>query len=455
MNRFTPVVTTVLVALPALAGPPTAEQVMKEITPGYVRTVIDTLPTFGTRHSLSDQESPTRGIGAARAWIKREMESYGGGAAGGSKLEVSFEEWVQEPARRVPQPTRFVNVVAVLPGTMPEAAGRRYYVVGHYDSMPSDVMDPKTDAPGANDDGSGTTAVMAIARAMAATPCEATIVFLCTAGEEQGLLGAKHHAEQAAARGEHILGVLNNDIVGDPWGPGGDMRYVTKHEVRVFSEPYSTKATPEELQRIRMLGMESDSPSRQLARFVAEVAEWEGTRVQPMLVFRQDRFLRGGDHLAFNEHGFPAVRFTEVHEDYRHQHQTPREEPGEDGKPVKYGDLPEHVDAEYLANVARLNAAVLVHLANAPSPPGNARVVTARLGYDTTLRWEKSPEPDTAGYEVVWRETTSPTWQYAKDVEGAVEVTLPESKDNYFFGVRAYDKDGNKSPVAFALAARE
>jgi hypothetical protein len=192
-----------------------------------------------------------------------------------------------------------------------------------------------------------------------------------------------------------------------------------------------------------------------LARYIVDVAKQHRTVVQPMLVFRQDRFMRGGDHIPFNEAGFPAIRFCEVHEDYRHQHQTPRVETGPDGKPVQYGDLPESVDFEYLANVTKLNAAVLVNLANAPSTPGRVRIVTAKLDITTTLRWDKSPEPDTAGYELVWRETTSPVWQHSRDVGDATEVTVAESKDNFFFGVRAYDEHGFKSPVAFAGAAKE
>jgi hypothetical protein len=450
ISRF--LIVLCLLAPSARGGPPTAKEVMADITPDYVRTVVDKLPTFGTRHSLSDAASPTRGIGAARAWIRQEFESFN---AGGGRLAVSLEEFMPPVGVRVPKPATFVNVVAVLPGTMPEAAGRRYYVVGHYDSMPSNVMDPDTDAPGANDDGSGTTAVLAIARAMASRPCESTIVFLCTSGEEQGLLGAKYHADQAAARGDDIRAVLSNDIVGDPWGPGGDPGKTTKNLIRVFSEGIPRNPGAASLAQIRNLSMESDSPSRQLARYIDEVARAEETDVRPMLVFRPDRFLRGGDHSAFNEAGFAAVRFTEVHEDYRHQHQTPRLEPGPDGKGVRYGDLPEFVDAVYLAGVARLNAATLIHLANAPSTPGKARVLTAQLEYTTTLRWEVSPEPDVAGYEVVWRETTSPVWQFSKDVGNVTEATIDESKDNFFFGVRAYDKDGYRSPVAFASAAKE
>lgn len=434
------------------SGPP-ASELAAQVSPTHIRELIDRLAAFGTRHTLSETESDTRGIGAARRWIKSEFETYG--RAGGGHLEVSVEEFDAPKSQRLPEGGKLVNIVAVLPGTMPSAAGRRYYIVGHYDSMCGDVMDPQSDAPGANDDGSGTAAVMEAARVLAGHPMEATVVFLCTAGEEQGLIGAKYHADQAAARGEDIRAVLNNDIVGDPRGPGGDPATEDRTHVRLFSEGLPRNPSAEELTRIRSLAGESDSPSREIARYVAEVADLEKTAVRPMLVFRLDRFLRGGDQSAFNDAGFAGIRFCEVNEDYKRQHQYVRVEPGADGKPVQMGDLPDFVDERYLADVTRLNLAALIHLASAPSSPGKSRIITAQLAYDTTLRWEASPEPDVAGYEVVWRETTAPVWQHSKDVGNATEATIPESKDNFFFGVRAYDRDGFRSPVSFPGAARE
>lgn len=430
------------------ARPDTVKDITSQISPDRVRATIDRLVSFGTRHTLSDTTSETRGIGAARKWIKSELESFN---AGGGKLEVAFEEFDAPKSQRIKDGAHVMNVLAVLPGT--KYPDRRYYVVGHYDSMPGNVMDPDSDAPGANDDGSGTTAVIEIARVMAAHPQESTIVFLCTVGEEQSLVGARYHAENAADKKLDIRAVLSNDIVGDPWGPGGDKSKATPGLIRVFSEGLPRNPSAQELSRIRNLAGESDSPSRELARYIADVAQKEKTAVQPMLVFRLDRFLRGGDHSAFNEAGFTAVRFTEVHEDYRHQHQNVRKEKDQAGNEVQYGDLPEHVDAEYLANVARLNAAALIHLANAPSTPTNARIITAKLEYSTTIRWDKSPEDDVAGYEIVWRETTAPTWNHVKDLGNVTEATIDESKDNFFFGVRAYDKDGYRSPVAFPGSA--
>ena len=452
MKRAQIAVATMLAAAGIALGQGSGEagNVMARISASHLRELDARLVAFGTRHSLSDTTSETRGVVAARRWIRSELESYN---AGGGKLEVALEEFDAPPSTRIPKGAHLANVVAVLPGTKYRA--RRYYVVGHYDSMPSNVMDPQADAPGANDDGSGTTAVMEIARVMANRPQESTIVFLCTVAEEQGLIGAKYHADQAAANKLDIRAVLNNDIVGDSSGPGGDPARATPGLIRVFSEGLPRHAKEEEYAKLRNLSAENDSPSRELARCIVDIAEREKTAVRPMLVFRLDRFLRGGDHSSFNEAGFAAVRFCEVYENYNRQHQNVREEKGADGKMTKYGDLPEGVDFDYLANVARLNAACLVHLANAPSTPTQARIITAKLEYTTTLRWEKSPENDVVGYEVVWRETTAPMWTHVKDVGNVTEAMIEESKDNVFFGVRAYSKDGYRSPAAFPVAAKE
>jgi Zn-dependent M28 family amino/carboxypeptidase len=435
-------------AVPSVAPPAAVTAMLREISAERVKQNVEKLVGFGTRHTLSDTESQTRGIGAARRWIKAEMERAAAesGRSGPLAMRVSFDtHHVKPDGKRVTRPVDVVNVVALLPGSMPQAAGRRYYVIGHYDSRRSDPLDATGDSPGANDDASGASLVMELARVVSKQRLDATVVFMTTAGEEQGLLGAKGHAEAARAAGLAIGGVLNNDIVGDPTGPPGAMH---RDRVRVFSEALPEQATPEALTALRRLAGESDSPSRQLARFVAEVAAWHRLDVQPLVVFRHDRFLRGGDHSAFNAAGYPAVRFTVVEENYNRQHQDVRVEGG-----VEYGDLPAFVDGPYLAGVARINAAALMHLANAPSAPADARIITAELANDTTLRWTASPEPDVAGYEVVWRETTSPFWQEARDVGRKTEATVAMSKDNYFFGVRAYDREGYRSPVSFPRAA--
>lgn len=434
---------------------PEVQALLAEVSVARIRSTIDSLVSFGTRHTLSDTQSPTRGIGAARTWILSQFQQAGG------RLQPAFDEYIAPVGRRVPEPVPLVNVMATLRGTMPEAAHRVYYVVGHYDSRASDVMDITSNAPGANDDGSGTTVVIELARVLAHAELDSTIVFLATAGEEQGLLGAAAHARAAREKGVNIAGVLSCDIVGDPTGAGGRE---SRAHIRLFSEglelgPLTIPQDEDErarqaaiaaMRQVRALGAESDSPSRTLARFIAEVAPCEKTQVQPLLIFRPDRFLRGGDHTAFSEQGFPAVRFTQVHENYNRQHQDVRTEDG-----VEYGDTPPYVDEHYLAGVTRLNLAALVHLANAPSPPPHTRILAGQLVYDTTLRWDRSPEPDVAGYEVVWRRTTSPVWEFVLDVGDATEATIDLSKDDWFFAVRAYDDKGYRSPVAMPLPANE
>jgi Zn-dependent M28 family amino/carboxypeptidase len=432
-------------------APPSADAATAEIdallagvSPERLDATVRRLAAFGTRHTLSRTDSDERGIGAARRWIKAEFERIPG-------LEVSFDSHLEPPGPRVPRETEIVNVVAVLRGARPEAAGRLYAVAGHYDSRRSDVMDAEGDAPGANDDASGVAVVLELARVLSARPHDATLVFLATAGEEQGLLGAKAHAKAARAAGRDVRALLNLDIVGDPGeGPRGLVGLPGGRRIRVFSEGIPPGASPEEVKRIASLVSENDSPSRQLARFVAETAALHRTGVEPMLVFRADRFLRGGDHLPFLAEGYPAVRFTDLREDYARQHQDPRVEGG-----VRYGDLPEFVDPGYLAAVARLNGAVLARLAGAPSSPANARVVAAALATDTLVRWSPSPEGDVAGYEVVWRETTSPDWRRAFDAGAATELRIDLSKDDGHFGVRAYDRDGLRSPASPCGAAKE
>jgi hypothetical protein len=429
-------------AVPRTVAPSGVDDLVARVDPERMHADIETLVGFGTRHTLSASDDPKRGIGAARRWIAQTFE----GAKGG--LQVSMDSHRLEPdGNRIDTAVEVVNVVAVLPGRMPEAAARRYYVIGHYDSRASNPMDRTSDAPGANDDGSGVAVTLELARVLADAELDATVVFLATAGEEQGLLGAAAHAADASERGLDIQAVLSNDIVGDPTGPGDKE---DRDHVRVFSADLGAWLSDEDLDTLRRLGSVNDSPSRQLARYIDTVAKWHALPLQPMLVARRDRFLRGGDHTAFNQFGFPAVRFCEVWENYDHQHQDVRRE-GD----TQYGDLPQFVDAEYLAGVAKLNLATVVHLANAPAPPTQARIIAAGLTNDTTLRWAEGPEPDVAGYEVVWRSTTSFIWEESKDVGPATEATLPLSKDNWFFGVRAYDRDGYRSPVAFPSVATQ
>lgn len=424
--------------------PAGVQDVMAAVSHENLRRVIDHLVTFGTRHTLSETESDTRGIGAARRWLRDELQEIAD-ASGRSDITVELMVHTQPPQQRVPNEIEIVNVVMTIPGTLAESKDRRFVVLGHYDSRAAGTNDGASDAPGANDDGSGTALVLELARVLSTRPCEATTVFLMTAGEEQGLLGARWYARTARENGWRVEAALSNDIVGDPTGPGGK---VDRHRVRLFSEAIPRDLEAQQIARIRTLGMENDSPSRQLARYVHEVALRHDTSVKPWVIYRVDRFLRGGDHTAFNEEGFPAVRFTEVEENYDRQHQNVSTR---DGRP--YGDVAEFVDERYLADVTRLNGAALFTLANAPSPPGNARLITAGLRNDTTIRWERSPQPDVAGYEVVYRDTTSPFWEVTIDVGDVTEHTLDLNKDNYFFGVRAYDRDGHRSLVSFPVAA--
>jgi hypothetical protein len=424
---------------------PRTDGILAEVSPSRLRADVDRLASFGTRHTLSAVEGE-RGIGAARRWIAAEFEriAAASGRAGDEAARVRFDAHVQHPAApRIPRETEIVNVECVLPGR----SARRVYFVAHYDSRATEPLDAASDAPGADDDASGVAALLEAARVLAPRRFEATIVLLAVAGEEQGLFGSKFHAAALRAAGTEVTAVLSDDIVGDPSGEGGAS---ARDAIRVFAEGLPRAASAEETKRVAALGAESDSPSRQLARCVAEVADAEGTRVRPRLVFRPDRFLRGGDHLSFQDQGFAAVRFTEVHEKYDRQHQDVRTENGR-----SFGDLPEFVDAEYLADVTRLNVAVLAHLADAPAPPRDARIVTAELTTDTTLRWSPGADGVAAGYEVVWRATTSALWDHAKDVGLVTEATLPLCKDDWLFGVRAYDREGRRGLVAFPGAAKE
>lgn len=428
------------------------------IDPARALSHVARLAAFGTRHALSPDTGDDRGAMAAARWLEGQFKAIA--TASQRDLRVEVETFEAPPMARLPKGARLANVVAVLPGKDPAAAKRAYYVVGHYDSRNADALDGAGDAPGANDDASGVAVVLECATALAqAAPLDATVVFLCTSGEEAGLVGARRHAQQiAGVRGYELVAALNNDIVGDPSplfvapdsapnSPGAP----APHLVRVFSEGLARSAAPDEIKRYAAEGAESDSPSRQLARYVAYVATREGLAAPaPMLVFRADRFLRGGDHTAFNEAGYAAVRFSTPAEDYSRQHVGITQR---DGKP--YGDLAAFCDGAYIAGVARLNAAVLMHLASAPRPPARARIVTAELETGTTLRWDADPEGQAAGYEVVWRSTTSPDWTGSLDVGMSLEARVALSKDNVLFGVRAYDREGFRSPVAFCWSSKD
>ncbi len=417
------------VADPAIAA------AVKQITAARVQADIEKLVSFGTRSTLSAQDSASiaagRGIGAAREWLKSRFEQLA--TECGGCLEVKTDEFIQEPGGRIAKPTPITNVYAVLKGSDPEDAKRIVLVTGHYDSRNSDNFNITDDAPGANDDASGTAVSLESARALSRLKLRATLVFLTVAGEEQGLDGAKHFARMAKEAGWNIEAVLDDDIVGGDRSPGQDTRLV-----RVFSEGVPFTADQKQIQQIRALGGESDSTSRELARYLLEVGRAYSTEVRPMLVFRPDRYLRGGDHSAFNEQGFAAVRLTEYRENFDHQHQNVRTDNG-----IEYGDKLEYVDFDYVARVGRLNALTLASLAAAPAPPSEVKVVTAKLDNDSTLKWQ--PSKGASGYEVLWRATTAPTWEHVQPVGDTNTTTLKISKDNVIFAVRALDKAGHRS----------
>ncbi len=419
---------------------PHIAQAIRQASADDIRQTIEKLVSFGNRSTISPQDEQSikagKGIGAAREWIKAEFERYAKECGG--CLEVKTDSFTEQPTDRIAKPTEITNVYAILHGSDPAQADRIVLVTGHYDSRNSDILNGTDPAPGANDDGSGTAVSLECARLLSKASQHnmkfpATIIFLTVAGEEQGLNGSKHFAQMAKDQGWKIEAVLNNDIVGGNLGPGQDASIV-----RVFSEGLPAVATDAEIKRIRSLGGESDSPSRELARYIADVGRSYDAGVKPLLIFRLDRFLRGGDHYSFNQQGFAAVRFTEFREDFNHQHQNVRTENG-----VEYGDLPKFVNFAYVADVAKLNAATLASLASAPAPPAAVKILTKNLENDTTLTWE--PSVGAAAYEVLWRSTNAADWEYVQTISSGRRATLNISKDNVIFAVRAVDAAGHRS----------
>jgi hypothetical protein len=376
-------------------------------------------------------------------------------ASCGGCLEVKRDSFIEQPATengrpsRFREPTRLVNIYAILHGTSSDKDAPWTLVTGHYDSRATDVMDSHIAAPGANDDASGVAVSLESARALSKLKLTGTIVFVAVAGEEQGLNGSHHLAELAKSEGWPLVAVLNNDIVGGDTTPAETQQ--RKDVVRIFSESVPATATPDQQRQILSLGAENDSPSRELARTIAELAPVYIPAFHPALVLRRDRYLRGGDHTSFNNAGFAAVRFTEWRENFNHQHQTVRTENG-----IEYGDLLNFVDTDYVARVARLNSAVLATLAAAPSEPRNVRVLTRNLDNNTELAWEPSAfAPPGTTYEIVWRDTTEELWTHARNAGAETHITLDVSKDNVLFGVRAVDTAGHRSLPVPPVPARQ
>lgn len=422
---------------------PLVEKIVKEVSPVQIRGTIEKLVGFGTRHTLSDTVSETRGIGAARRWLKSEFERHA--RQSGGRMTVEFHETIFPPSGRVTSPTNVVNVVATLrPARSTASADRMIVVSGHYDTRAGNPLDATSDAPGANDDGSGTAVVLELARVMSKYPFDATIVFIAFAAEEQGLLGATAWAERAKQRGWNVEAVFNNDIVGSSLA--GDGTRETGY-IRLFSEAFNPLDTGRVLRQRISLGLENDGGSRTLARYIKEIGEGYNPNFGVELIYGLDRFMRGGDHRPFHERGFSAVRFSEVKENYDHQHQDVRVEGGKE-----YGDLPKFVDFEYCANVTRINAAAIAVLASAPLPPKRVQILTAQLGYDTVLRWEKNQEIDVAGYSVRYRRTSSSTWEKSVFTRDTT-ISLKLSKDEFLFGLQAVDREGNVSLVTLPVPA--
>ncbi|NBC18060.1 MAG: M28 family peptidase [Bacteroidetes bacterium] len=428
----------------SLTPPPATDlrmyDILEAVSAERIAADIRTLADFGTRHTLSDTTSDTRGIGAARRWIKAAFDQVS--ADCGGCLEVFYQRDLVEgdPDSRIPEDTWVVNVVAVQRGTRyPD----RYVVMsGDIDSRASDVMDATIDAPGANDNASGMAGALEAARVLSQYDFPTSIIYTGLSGEEQGLYGGRHMAEVARAEGWDLVGVLNNDMIGNTEGIDGVKDNTT---FRVFSEPVPATDSLRQHYLRRFFGGEVDGPSRQLARYIDHMAEAYLPNLDAMMIYRLDRFGRGGHHRPFNEAGFPGVRLMETHENYTQQHQDVRVEDG-----LQYGDLVEFVDFDYAAKLTGVNAITLAGLAWAPPAPQNVRIGGA-VQPSTTLAWDPVDDPDLAGYKLYWRRTTAPQWTDSRFVGPDVtEYTLENVIiDNYLFGVAAVGHDGNESVVAF------
>jgi len=414
---------------------PEIEQMVKEVSADSLQSYINTLVSFGTRNTLSTQTDSKKGIGAARNWVLNKFNQFAKNSEG-RLIAIIDTTTIPADGRRVDKPVLLGNVMATLKGTDPNDK-RIFIISGHLDSRRSDVMDRTGDAPGANDDGSGTAAVIESARIMSKHSFPATIIFVAVSGEEQGLLGSTFMANKAKEENWDVEAVFNNDIIGS--NNSNETNIINNTKVRVFSEGIPVNATEKDIARIRALGLENDSQSRELARYVKEIGERYVDHLDVVMVYRTDRFLRGGDHLPYLKNGFTAVRITEMNENFHHQHQDVRKEKG-----VQYGDLPGFVDFEYLRKNTALNLANLANLGKAPSVPEEVKVEVRNLSNSTTLSWQQPKAGKVKGYYILMRETTSPVWQ-KKIFTTENEATLPYSKDNYFFAVQSVNESGNES----------
>ncbi|MDR6560198.1 MULTISPECIES: M28 family peptidase [unclassified Arcicella] len=414
---------------------PVIEQMVSEVNADSLKAHINKLVSFGTRHTLSTITEPKRGIGAARNWVLSRFQEFAKQSEG--RMTAKIDSWVLKPdGKRVDKDQDMGNVMGILKGTDPND-DRIFLVSGHIDSRVSNVMNRESEAPGANDDGSGTATVIELARVMSKAKFSATIIFLVVSGEEQGLLGADYLSQKAFDEKWNIEGIMNNDIVGS--NNSSDTRIIDNTRVRIFSEGLPAFEIDKKATSIRNMGQENDGKARQLARYAKEIGERYVDNLEVVMVYRNDRFLRGGDHTPFVNRGFPAVRVTEMNENFEHQHQDLRTDKG-----IQYGDLPEFMDFEYLRKNTAMNLATLSNLAKAPAMVQNLTIDTKNLTNSTTLFWQTPKTGKVKGYYVLIRETYQPFWQ-KKIFTTKNGINLPYSKDHYFFAVQAVGEDGNES----------
>jgi hypothetical protein len=417
---------------------------VKEINTDSLKSYIYQMVSFGTRNTLSNQTSTKRGIGAARNWVLSKFNEFAKRSDGRLSAIIDTVTYKTD-GKRVDRNIILGNVVATLKGTDP-TDNRIFIISGHLDGMRTNVMDSTGDAPGANDDASGCAAVIECARIMSKHNFPATIIFVTVSGEEQGLLGAYYMAKKAKEQNWNIEAVLNNDIMGS--NNSSETNIINNTQLRVFSEGLPAFELDKNGKQIRQLGLENDGKTRQLARYVKEVGERYVDNMQIVMVYRNDRFLRGGDHTPYVENGFAAVRITEMNENYYHQHQDVRNENG-----IQYGDLPEFMDFEYLRKNTAVNLSNLANLAKAPAMPQEVKVEVKKLSNYTQLYWKVPKTGKVKGYYILMRETTNAFWQ-KKIFTEALEYKLPYSKDNYFFAVQSINETGNESLPVVPMPAR-
>jgi hypothetical protein len=435
---------TILHAQVIIDRDPEIGNMVKEVNADSLQSYIKSMVSFGTRSTVSSTSDSKRGIGAARNWVLNKFNQFAANSGGRLTAFVDTTTYAGD-GKRVQQTISLGNTVATLKGTDPKDS-RIFIISGHLDSRRTDVMDGTADAPGANDDGSGSAAVLECARILSKHSFPATIIFVTVSGEEQGLLGSGYMAKKAKAANWNIEAVLNNDIMGS--NNSNQTNIINNTQVRVFSEGLPFYELDKQAKMIRQLGLENDGKARQLARYVKETGERYVDNLEVVMVYRPDRFLRGGDHIPYVENGYTAVRITEMNENFNHQHQDVRTEKG-----VVYGDLAEFMDFEYLRKNTALNLSNLANLAKSPAVPDSVKVEVKNLSNSSFLSWRAPATGRVKGYYILMRETTSPVWQ-KKVFTTRTEIELPYSKDNYFFGVQSVSETGNESLGVAPLPGR-